>query len=453
MALRLPQARAAPRLPQVAPPARARESFSRARCSLTPAAAAPRRTTSIHMLATCCAVAATLRSLGAPRALACGGGGLGQLTVCAAPRAGGARPRFARLGAAKDSDSGGGAVRGPRQPFGGGCQLSGGRLGRVPCVPTGAEESQPAAAALAAPPEEEQPPASATAAAGAAGAPAPAASHAAVPQQAAQSQLVDAQAAAASASTKQEATGSWLSKVRLMLGSVALALLAQWSPVRELWGALLPLLLRADVAVPLIALPSATLLYRLWSAFDRFGDLTSNMAAGFASQTADAAAAEQRLKAELASQKADTAAGFASQKADAAAGFASQKAELTASEQRLTAELASQKAELTASEQRLKAELTASEQRLKAELTASEQRLKADIKDVKESVLTLDVRWEKRMVDWATAATAMSAGHAAQAEVSAQTAQAAAIAAQVAADVARSASPSRPAAAPGAPTP
>ena len=253
---------------------------------------------------------------------------------------------------------------------------------------------------------------------------------------------MDAQAAAASASTKQEATGSWLSKVRLMLGSVALALLAQWSPVRELWGALLPLLLRADVAVPLIALPSATLLYRLWSAFDRFGDLTSNMAAGFASQTADAAAAEQRLKAELASQKADTAAGFASQKADAAAGFASQKAELTASEQRLTAELASQKAELTASEQRLK-----------AELTASEQRLKADIKDVKESVLTLDVRWEKRMVDWATAATAMSAGHAAQAAVSAQTAQAAAIAAQVAADVVRSASPSRPAAAPGSPTP
>ena len=365
------------------------------------------------------AAVASLRSLGAPRVLAYSSGSLGQLAARAAPRAVGAEPRFSRRAASNDRDGVGGTARGPRQPFGGARQLSGGRSARVPRA-TGAEEPQLTAAAEAAPPEKEQLQASAAAAAAsgaAAGAPPPADSQ----------NAVDAQAAKASASTKKEDTGSWLSVVRLVLSSVALALLAQWPPVSQLWARLAPVLLRADVAVPLIALPCATLLYRLWSTSDRFTDLQSVFAVGFASQKADAAAAEQRLKAELASQKADTAAGFASQKADAAAA-----------EERLKDELASQKADTAAG--------FASQ---KADLTAAEQRLKDDIKDVKAAVLTS----EKRTVDWAHAAAAMSAGHAAEAAVSAQTAQAAATAAQeAAADVARSMS-SSPAAAAGAPTP
>jgi hypothetical protein len=176
--------------------------------------------------------------------------------------------------------------------------------------------------------------------------------------------LADAQAA--EASTKQSSTRFWLSAVGVVLGSVALAVLAQLPLVRAPWARLAPVLLRADVVVPLLVIPVATLLHRAWSTSDRFADLSHDL-------TADAAAAEPRLKADA---------------ADA-------------------------------------------EQRLKADAAAAEQRLKVAISEVvKEAVLVSEVRSEKRVVDWARAATAMSAGHAARAAHAAQMVMASATAAQ-----------------------
>ena len=364
-ALRLPQARSA----QVAPSVRA-PSLPRPQACL-PAAARSLAGGAVVMAGGRRAGVAALRPLGALHAATLGGGGLAACASHAVARAGGAQPSFSRRAAEQDRGRVGGAARGARQPFDR-RKLSGGRAAREVRATEAGGEPQPPTPARAAENEKEQPCENAVAAAAAV-------------EAALLKQQADAKAAATSA--KQERAWSWLRVVGVVVGSVALALLAQLPGVHRVWARLAEPLLRADVLVPLLVLPAVTLLYRAWSAADLVG-----------SQKAEAVAAEQRLT----------------------AAFGSLRSDAVAAEQRFMAAFGSLRSDAVAAEQRLRGEIMA---------------VKEEVTSLKAEVLQSERRTEKRIVDWANAATAMSAGHAAHAALSAQTAQAAATAAQAAADV------------------